>query len=400
MFVGYGVPWRRKKPRKFNKLTGRPKILLDLQTLQSESAGRGIGRYSRGLCSALVARSDEIEWHLLYNSRMPTQSLQSFDLPTAQVHVFDSLAPTRGRDLANRKRMQLAELARDCFLKTSSFDSIHISSPFDGFGDDTVVSSQVPAGAALTATAFDLIPFQHADVYLSDANTLEWYNHRLDVLRRADLVLSISDYTSSVVCELLGRTKDSVVTIGVDADPIFTPRSLGSEDRLALLARFGIAGEFVIHTGILEERKNVDRLIKAFRSLPAELVIRYQLVLVAPTQPHQREHVRDLCKRIGLKSDRVVLLDFVRDDDLAKLYSIARVTVMPSLSEGFGLPLLEAMRCDCAVLGSDATSIPEVIGHTELLFDPRDVGAMSHKLEQVLIDDSFHAFALGHARQQ
>lgn len=331
---------------------------------------------------------------------MPTGILPSFNLPKTQLHVFDSLAPTRGRDPANRPRMHLAALARDSFLKTRAFDSIHISSPFDGFGDETVVSSEVPAGAALTATAFDLIPFQHADVYLSDANALEWYNHRLEVLRRADLVLSISDYTSSVVCKLLGRTKDSVITIGVDADPIFAPRQLGPEDRLALLARFGIAGEFLIHTGILEERKNVDRLIEAFRLLPAELVSRHQLVLVGPTQPYQREHVRELCRRIGLKGDRIVLLDFVRDDDLAKLYSIARVTVMPSLSEGFGLPLLEAMRCDCAVLGSDATSIPEVIGHSELLFDPYDVGEITHKLEQVLADENFYTFALSHARQQ
>jgi len=107
-----------------------------------------------------------------------------------------------------------------------------------------------------------------------------------------------------------------------------------------------------------------------------------------------------LAGRCGLGQDTLVLTGYVPDDDLVSLYNLATAFVFPSLHEGFGLPALEAMACGTPVIGSDASSIPEVIGRADALFDPTDEAAMSAKIEQVLVDEGLRASLRSHGLVQ
>ena len=156
----------------------------------------------------------------------------------------------------------------------------------------------------------------------------------------------------------------------------------------------------IIHVGILEPRKNVETLIRAYAELEPSLRATHQIVLIGSTSPEQRQAILRLVLANGLPLGAVVLPGFVDNSDLAKLYSLARVTVMPSLNEGFGLPLLEAMRCGCPVLGSATTSIPEVVGSDEFLFDPLKPLSLAERLSRMLTDDAFWTSAADHAARQ
>jgi glycosyltransferase involved in cell wall biosynthesis len=144
-----------------------------------------------------------------------------------------------------------------------------------------------------------------------------------------------------------------------------------------------------MYTGGIDHRKNIEGLIRAFASLPAAIRTEHQLAVICAINPDAVTRLEYLANRHGLSGDDLVLTGFVPEDDLLALYRLCTVFVFPSLHEGFGLPALEAMSCGSAVIGSNVSSIPEVIGHQQALFDPHSDEAITAKLSQVLTDDTF-----------
>lgn len=381
------------------------KVLLDLQTLQSDSRHRGIGNYSRGLAEALLRRTD-VEWHVLFSDAMPDTLRSALrwarsHIEPDRVHVLHGLAPTRGYEADNAPRARAAEALYTGFVEALAVDLVHVASPFDGWGDETITDIAPLGGrTGFAATVHDLIPFEEPELFLPTPLVSAWYHQRLAGLARTDTALANSEHTRSVARDRLGLAAEAVVNIGADVDPIFAPQTGAPGASQALMRRYGITRPFLIHVGILEPRKNTTRLIEAFAALPDPVRAAHQLVLVTKVTDAQRESVTALVRALELPADSVILPGFVPNADLAMLYGLAEVTVMPSLNEGFGLPLLEAMRCGCPVLGSATTSIPEVIGRADLTFDPTSVPAITASLARMLTDADFQADARAHAAVQ
>jgi len=157
-------------------------------------------------------------------------------------------------------------------------------------------------------------------------------------------------------------------------------------------ARYGLAGPFLLYVGTLHPRKNLVRLVQAFGSLlrsstdgARSPMAELQLVL-AGQKGWLYDDILDQVRRLGL-SDRVVLTGYVPDDDLPALLSGALAFVFPSLYEGFGLPLLEAMACGTPIICSNAASLPEVAGDAALLVDPTDTDALAEALARLVADE-------------
>ncbi len=151
------------------------------------------------------------------------------------------------------------------------------------------------------------------------------------------------------------------------ASPAFRPVE-SPEARQAVCARYGVAPGFILAVGNLQPRKNLHRLVAAFRTLLAEGLADRQLVLVgkdALRSDQFRAEVQDL-----IESGRLVLTGYVPEADLPALYGAASVFVYPSLYEGFGLPILEAMACGTPVVTSNCSSMLEVAGSAAQLADP------------------------------
>lgn len=202
-------------------------------------------------------------------------------------------------------------------------------------------------------------------------------------VRRAALVLTVSEFSKQAIAETYKLPPERILVTYNGVTPNFVPlkNSLSAFERLEHL---GIGPPFFLSVGNLQPRKNLERLLRAYADLRKRRSPAQRLVLVG--QSAWRGHrLADEVARLGL-TDWVTLPGYVSNDDLVALYNLADVFVYPSLYEGFGLPVIEAMACGTPVITSNAGSLPEVTANAALLIDPRSETEISTALEQ-LIDD-------------
>lgn len=372
------------------------RIVIDLQGAQSTgSRTRGIGRYTQSLTLALARQRGEHQIFLLLNEAFadaiaPIRAQFAGLLPPEHIHVWGAPGPASSAEPANRWRRQTAELLREAALASLRPDVILVTSLFEGLSDSAVTSvallqQQVPTAVIL----YDLIPLIQRQPYLDNPVVESWYESKLEHLRRADLLLAISASSRQEAIDHLGFDQHACVNISTAADGHFAPLTVAAGRAEDLRARLGLHQPFLMYTGGIDLRKNIEGLICAYATLAPALRLSHQLVIVCAVQPHSRAKLEQLCREQGLAAGEVVLTGYVSEDDLLALYNLCKAFVFPSWHEGFGLPALEAMSCGRAVIAADSSSLPEVIGRADAMFDPHSRTAMADKLAQVLTDTAF-----------
>lgn len=381
------------------------RIILDLQACQASSMHRGIGRYSMALALAMARNAHEHELRIVLNEDYPDSVAairKAFDdlLPQSQIHTFVTPVPAGEVDPRNAWRLHAAERIRDHYLAGLRPDIVHVASLFEGLGDNAVVSVPGGAGFDTAVTLYDLIPLMRKERYLGDPNVAAWYYRKLDQLKKAGLLLAISGSAREEGIELLGMPAERVVNISSAVDAMFHPRTLSADARETLLSRYGLTRPFIMYTGGIDYRKNIEGLMEAYAKLPAQLRRQYQLAVVCSIQNADRFRLERLASKLDLSKDDLVLTGFVPDDDLVSLYNCTALFVFPSLHEGFGLPALEAMACGAPVIGSNTSSIPEVIGRPDAMFDPTSIDAIGAAMAQVLLDPARQADLRAHGLVQ
>lgn len=383
------------------------RIVIDMQGAQSSgSRNRGIGRYTQSLVLAIVHNRGEHDVFIALNGAFP-ESIgpirAAFDgiLPVENIQVWEAPAPVATADSANTWRRKTGELLREAFLASLRPDCVLVTSLFEGLSDDAITSVGALSRTVPTAVVlYDLIPLIQRHHYLQSPVLENWYENKLDHLRRADLLLAISESSRQEGIRYLGFSEASCVTISTAADAHFRPETVGPEQEQAIRARYGLTRQFVMYTGGIDHRKNIEGLIRAYAMLPAAVRAGHQLAVVCSIQMHSRHELETLARKHKLAPDELVLTGFVPEEDLLALYNLCRMFVFPSWHEGFGLPALEAMSCGRAVIGANTSSLPEVIGRADALFDPRSDAAIAAKLEQVLTDDAFRGELERYGREQ
>ncbi len=163
------------------------------------------------------------------------------------------------------------------------------------------------------------------------------------------------------------------------------------------LKEFGVNQKFILFVGTLQPRKNISRLIEAFSRLPKEISSDHQLVIIGK-KGWLYEDILSAPEKYNVK-DKVVFLDYISDEDLPNFYRKAEVFVLPSLYEGFGLPVLEAMRYGCPVITSNVSSLPEAGGDAAQYFEPEDVDDIKKSIEKVLTDRSLREKMIERGRE-
>ena len=198
-------------------------------------------------------------------------------------------------------------------------------------------------------------------------------------LPQAAHVLAISEYVRQEILDEFRLDPQMVTTVPLAPDPHFFPRS---EEQVDLtLARLGLARPYILFAGTLEPRKNLKLLIEALPLMRHDI----PLVLAGWSGWGDKTWLERL-QNLGL-TQRVILSGYVEDEDLACLYSAATALVYPSLYEGFGLPILEAMACGCPVVCSNTSCLPETAGDAAFLVDPHDPGALAAILDDLVEND-------------
>jgi len=370
------------------------RLIVDLFPAQSASRQRGIGRFTLSLAKAMAAQAGAHDLRLLANASYPDSAAQLraefAGLVPAGACASYTHPPMDPRNTDNARQEQLASAVIHTAYQALGADALLCASPFEGWNERGLVpqaAGGLPAGLKV-AVLYDLIPWLFPKQHLDPVpDYRRWYARRLAALGQYDLLLAISEATRDDAIRLLGLAPERVVNISGAADPQFrtlAPAVLAAAD----LARFGIARPFVLYTGNSDYRKNLGGMLAAFARLPRAVRDAHQLVV---NQVGNIELFMLQVAAAGLPRDSVVVTGRVSDDELLVLYNACKVFVFPSLYEGFGLPVLEAMACGAAVIAGNNSSIPEVAGRADLLFDAASPEAIAASLLRALTDDAWRA---------
>lgn len=369
------------------------RIVIDLQGAQTESRFRGIGRYSLSLAKAIARNAGEHEIWLALNGAFEESVLSLRDefrdlIPQERIRVFEVPLPVAEHDPANSNRARVAELIREYFLEQLNPDVVLVTSLFEGFLDDAVTSVGRFAKSYKTATI--LLPYMDEDRYLPSIIQKEYYHKKIESLKKADMLLSISEASKKECENALHIPSQKIINISTAVHETFTPANLSTDEKDALFAKYGITKKMVMYApGGFDIRKNFENLIIAYSKLPNEIRDTHRLVIVSKVQEGDRQNLENIAKKAGLEKDELIITGYVSDEELISLYSTCTLFVFPSLHEGFGLPVLEAMACGAPVIGSNTTSVPEVIGYEKALFDPKSVDSISDKIREALENEIF-----------
>lgn len=381
------------------------RILIDIQALQSPVAKRGIGRYTAALCRALLEESRGHEILFSVTGRLPgsiahiARELRKVD-PAARLYSFGT-PPLSMRPAAHD--LDVADFILRAHWQSLSPDVVHVSSHFDQESWQVVTPGRSAEVLPFTRTAtlYDLIPALFPDEYLRRPELKEHYVRKLDSLQSYTALFAISESARQDAIRVLGLGPDRVFNIQTAVDEGFAPAQLCDEQRQALWSRYVIDRPFLLYTSGPDYRKNNTGLIEAFAALPAPLRSAHQLVIVmALDMPGMKEHLQAKARGAGLSAGQLVLTDRVSDDQLIALYSTCKLFVFPSLYEGFGLPLLEAMRCGAPVVAGNNSSLTEIVGRNDALFDAAAPQSIAKLLAAVLPDAAWLADLRRHAVEQ
>jgi glycosyltransferase involved in cell wall biosynthesis len=311
-------------------------------------------------------------------------------LPRDNIRVWYAPGPVEHNNPDNNWRRRSGELIREAFIAALAPDFIVVTSLFEGAGDNALTSVHALADKTPTAVVlYDLIPHIYSDIYLKNKLMARWYYSKIGHLRRADLLLAISQSSSNEAVEYFSVPRAKSINISTAADPHFAKKKISDSAVKSIREKYQISRPFVMYTGGIDVRKNIEGLIRAFAIMPRNIREKYQLLIVCAVELGAKKSLQKFAKAYGLSSQNVVFTGFIHESDLVTLYNICDVFIFPSWHEGFGLPALEAMCCGAPVIGSNRSSLPEVIGREDALFDPHDDQAIADKIEQVLSDDAF-----------
>jgi glycosyltransferase involved in cell wall biosynthesis len=219
------------------------------------------------------------------------------------------------------------------------------------------------------------------DTYLANKVALTWS------IKTADRILAVSQATADDLGKLFGeviRQKTSVVYSGID--PKFKPIDrVGSNRRIQ--EKFNIQAKYIFWVGTIEPRKNLNRLLHAFKILQVVHKVKHQLVL-AGAKGWRESRINKTIKDLKLTDQDVKFLGYVTDSDLLDLYNAADAVVFPSLYEGFGFPPLEAMACGAPVVAADIAVLRETLGSAAYFTDPHNPEQIAADIYNVVNDDS------------
>lgn len=342
------------------------RVLLDGQPLLGSRTG--IGRYVSSLLSCLNEPQD-IEVFLAFN-RIFKNVDAGHILPDYRVHnnrfpykVIRRLMKPNG----------LYEYPFDFFSK-EKYDLFH------GTNFTIMPTARAKNVVTIHDLAYMIYPESTSDKIYRHHTT--WVPYSVE---KADRIIADSFQTKLDLIKLLHVPEEKIDVVHLAGDPIF--RVMHYSEYEQIVYRYGLPKQYILYVGTVEPRKNLITLIKAFHHLKQQSNCRQKLVIVG-AKGWKYSSIFELIQEFEMESD-VLFTGYVSDDDLVGIYNGATCFVLPSIYEGFGLPLLEAMQCGIPVIGSNVSSIPEVVGEAGMLINPHDVSAWTEALATVVFDSHY-----------
>ncbi len=351
----------------------RGAVVVDLRAVQSpDFRGRGIGRWVHEHAAALERARPEVVGAYLVDPEWPPPGVLDEIVGSGKVHYSGTPAAVAACERAA---------------------IYHCPSPIE-LGR-TMTQIRPPYvdhhGMRYSVIVYDLIPLHERERYLVHPAARRRYMARLEVVRSADAVLAISDKVASDVRRDLGVAAARCHVVGSGVAARFVPPA-SRAGALAALAREhpDIDRPFVLFPAGSDPRKNVEGLIAAFGLLPAHVRNGLGLVVLGDFAPNFVAHYRRLAADAGIGRS-LVLTGFVSDETLLRCYQAASLVAFPSLAEGFGLPVAEALACGAVCCVSDRPPLSELVADARARFDPADPQDMAAVMARCVTDAGLQA---------
>lgn len=335
------------------------RIVMDLRS--AHPGLTGIGRYAANLCLSLERSGADLELHALVS---PTRS-----------SILDACSSTHFHVIAEQEldwdHIRLPDLLQD--LGAEVFHS-----PLFLLPSIEVCKYVCTVHDAIPVARPDLTSPSFASFFHSGMSRIANSHHKL---------VAVSDHARHDITTRMNILPERVTTIHEAISPIFRPKA--KQGPPSLLSELRLPPSYVLFVGALDRRKNLPRLLQALRHLGDAYKLKPTMVIVGGPSGDGYAVSTDIRKHALER--QVVVLGRVTDELLVELYAHASVFVFPSLYEGFGLPVVEAMASGTPVIASKTTSIPEVAGEAALLVDPEDHREISAAMAKVLSDPELAA---------
>ncbi len=334
-----------------------------------KSAPSGVAHYVWHLLKNLLEVDTENQYVIFFDYRAHEKDVKRFARPNVKIKFFPFSDYGKYMPGAYSEILGLATFARE------KLDVLHATSPLN----------RVPASyrGKIVTTFYDFAPYRLPELFprLSTAKIKAVYKF---MSKKSDRIIAVSDSTKKDVEEFLGFPAEKIDVVHNGLDKRLLEDGGHSADDFEKL--YGVKGKYILFLGTLEPRKNLSRVLEAFARFKSDSrgEFGYQLV-VAGKRGWLTEEYFQQAEDLEIKDD-VVFTGYVGGEELKPLYAGAEFFVMPSLYEGFGQTIVEAMACGAPCLVSRVASIPEVAGEAAYYVDPNDTEGIAKGMAALAVD--------------
>lgn len=338
---------------------------------------RGYGRFTREILKAMVAGHSAHEYVFITDSVTYPQCRFPEGVRVVNVPVKDAAANAASYS-GHRPIQDIYNMGR--IVSKEPLDILFYPSVYTYF--------PVFSRAKKIVTIHDTIPELYPELVFPNLKTrLFWKLKTRMALYQADLVLTVSEHSKESISTCFKLDKKKIAVTPEAADVYFKPKSKNNATT-AIVGKYGLSEDdrYFIYVGGISPHKNLRTLIRAFHKLQKRTAAPERKLLIVGDLKDDTFWMDDTIREIANTNggaNGILFTGYVPDEDLPYLYSGAEACVLPSFSEGFGLPALEAMACRTAVIGSKTTSLPEVVGEAGLFFDPQSSQELSDCMERI-----------------
>ena len=340
------------------------RIAIDAR--MAETRG-GIGTYTRELISQLAEIDRKNQYFIITNKK----GNDGIGVNAANFLIIESLITRRHyfiKDLWH-------QLFLPFFLKINHIDI---------YFNPRYILTFFSGNSKLVVTIHDMIAFLRPEIWpgISGFRIRQYIKISS---KRADKILTVSNSAKDDIMRILNIAEEKIQVIHCGINKKLYRPDYNNTIKRKITKKYGIDKKFIFAPGPMGRRKNHDRLIQAYSGLPNFIKEEYQLVITG----EKKGCYQDLLKIISQLNlqEEIIFPGFIPEEEMPVLVNAASLFIFPSLYEGFGIPLLEAMACGTPILASNVSSIPEVCGNAALLFDPQSIQEMVDAIERLISDE-------------
>lgn len=346
------------------------KLYIDAQPLLGQKTG--IGRYTNNLIKSFSKSDISIE--LVANQLVNFKRLNNIQIVDRALNLTNKIYPYK-----IIRRLMSPNILYKFPIDVSVKKAYKHNSVFHATNFITLPTKY----AKQVVTIHDLAFMKFPDVVEKNIYEymMKWVPYSIN---KAEQIIADSIHTKNDILQLFDVPEEKINVVYLAADKRFQKQSV--QQIQSVRKKYNLAQEYLLYIGTLEPKKNLVTLIDVYHTLKTGYSVQEKLVIVG-AKGWKFNPIFEKVQQLQLEND-IIFMGYIADEDLPAIYSGATVFTFPSLYEGFGIPLLEAMQCEVPVVAANTSCIPEVVGDAAILADPYDIEKWAESIYQIISDHS------------